>query len=85
MSSDHKNQSASEKEKMPSAETGNASNPSPENETNSDDDRQLLGKKAEKYIRESGNIEDMPDAQDEYDADKNMARKEGPNPRSSDR
>ena len=48
------------------ANTGNASNPSPQ------DDRftpaggnQLLDEKAEKYIRESGNIEDMPDAEEE--------------------
>jgi hypothetical protein len=30
---------------------------------------QLLSKKAEKYLRESANIEDEPDAQDQQDAD----------------
>jgi len=30
---------------------------------------QLLNEKAEKYLRESGNIEDEPDAQDQQEAD----------------
>jgi hypothetical protein len=48
------------------AETGNASNPSPRN-TNfeRENDNKLLDKKAEKYLRESGNIEDLPDAEEE--------------------
>lgn len=50
------------------ANTGNASNPSPEAD-GSKNTHQLLDKKAEKYLRESGNIEDMPDAQDEQDAE----------------
>lgn len=47
--------------KFPPADTGNASNPSPsamphvENEVSP-------GNQAEKYLREGGNIEDMPDA-----------------------
>jgi hypothetical protein len=32
-------------------------------------DDQLLNEKAEKYLRESANIEDEPDAQDQADAD----------------
>ncbi|MDQ6610759.1 MAG: hypothetical protein M3Y85_13150 [Bacteroidota bacterium] len=52
------------------ADTGNASNPSPHNHVNeSSDANQLLGKGAEKYLRESGNIEDLPDAQDEENMD----------------
>ncbi len=48
------------------ANTGNASNPSPNNEQFTPaGGNQLLDEKAEKYIRESGNIEDMPDAEEE--------------------
>jgi hypothetical protein len=47
--------------------TGNASNPSPGKE-NSPGENQLLDKKAEKYLRESGNIEDMPDPEEEDEA-----------------
>jgi hypothetical protein len=35
---------------------------------------QLLNEKAEKYLRESGNIEDMPDAEDQDQADKIIER-----------
>jgi hypothetical protein len=53
--------------------TGNASNPSPHNTSfQPGGDIQLLDKKAEKYLRESGNIEDMPDAQEQQNADENM-------------
>jgi hypothetical protein len=48
------------------ADTGNASNPSPHGpEPNKE---QLLSEKAGKYIRESGNREDMPDAEEEQEA-----------------
>jgi hypothetical protein len=50
------------------AETGNASNPSPRNSSMEPKKDQLLDKKAENYLRESGNIEDMPDAQEQQDA-----------------
>ena len=50
------------------ANTGNASNPSPE--TNfAPNENQLLGKEAERYLREAGNIEDLPDAADEKEMD----------------
>lgn len=54
---------------MPEAETGNASNPSPHNKNLDPVKIQLLNGKAEKYLREAGNIEDEPDAQDQQDAD----------------
>ncbi len=35
---------------------------------------QLLGKEAENYLREGGNIEDLPDAEQQEDADKAAAK-----------
>jgi len=62
--------------KLPAADTGNASNPSPHNKKMEPvTTRQLLSEKAEKYLRESANIEDEPDAQDQKEADE-MIRKE---------
>jgi hypothetical protein len=43
--------------------TGNASNPSPRNDSEPNSD-QLINKKGEKYLREGGNIEDLPDAEE---------------------
>jgi hypothetical protein len=58
-----------EEGRRPSASTGNASNPSPRNEeTEPMAHNQLLDKKAETYLRESANIEDMPDAEDQQEA-----------------
>lgn len=48
---------------MPVAPTGNASNPPAGKDEPAG--RQLLPGKAEKYLRESGNIEDLPDAEEE--------------------
>jgi hypothetical protein len=79
MSSDRINKSSSEEGKMPTADTGNASNPTPHGENIPVTTKQVLGKQAEKYIRESGNIEDMPDAQDEENADKGLDNKVGKN------
>lgn len=57
-------------QKLPAADTGNASNPSPHNKKMEPvSGEQLLNEKAEKYLRESANIEDEPDAQDQADAD----------------
>lgn len=57
-------------QKLPAADTGNASNPPPHNKKMEPvSDEQLLNEKAEKYLRESANIEDEPDAQDQADAD----------------
>lgn len=58
------------------AQSGNASNPSPETGT-TPHGGQLLSKEAEKYLREAGNIEDMPDAQDEDAADKTLSQNAG--------
>lgn len=55
--------------RLSEADTGNASNPTPHNKNFDPPKDQLLGEKAEKYLRESGNIEDEPDAQDQQDAD----------------
>ena len=56
----------SEDSKLDVAKTGNASNPTPHDKNQSHSgDNKLLNKKAEKYIRESGNIEDLPDAQEQ--------------------
>jgi hypothetical protein len=61
----------------PIADTGYASYPTPHNECEGASvDQQLLGKDAEKYLRESGNIEDMPDAQDWKDANKKLKEDE---------
>ena len=57
------------------AETGNASNPSPKNINVQPVNRnQLFDEKAEKYLRESANIEDEPDAQDQEEADEAMKK-----------
>ena len=74
MNLDNKNKPTHiEEGKLPPAETGNASNPSPNNdELEYNGTNQLLDKKAEKYLRESANIEDTPDAQEQQEAEKTM-------------
>ena len=74
MNLDNKNKPTHKEEgKLPPAETGNASNPSPNNdELEYNGTNQLLDKKAEKYLRESANIEDTPDAQEQQEAEKTM-------------
>ena len=58
--------------KLPGADSGNASNPSPhQKDMEPANSNQLLDERAEKYLRESANIEDMPDAQDQLEAEKN--------------
>ncbi len=62
-------------DKLPAAETGNASNPSPRNEeTESSGSHQLLDEKAEKYLREVASIEDVPDPQEQQEADETLQR-----------
>lgn len=57
------------------ASTGNASNPSPQADNlPSPEQSQLLNEKAEKYLRESASIEDLPDAQDEAEMDKTLKK-----------
>ena len=60
---------------LPAADTGNASNPTPHAHQTPSNDQQLLNKKAETYLRESGNIEDMPDPQEEENAAETMEQK----------
>jgi hypothetical protein len=73
-----KNNSGNREEKnkeaqMPGMNTGNASNPSPQdNSFDQVNSHQLLNKKAEKYIREAGNIEDLPDPQEQQDAKRDL-------------
>jgi hypothetical protein len=62
-------------EKSPAADTGNASNPTPHKDADPVSNNQLLDERAEKYLRESANIEDEPDADDQLNADE-VIRKE---------
>lgn len=55
-----------DKNEAPKAPTGNASNPAPnEQGLETENTNQLIDPKGEKYLRESANIEDMPDAKEE--------------------
>lgn len=57
-------------DKISGGNFGNASNPSPHSrEPDQNSKNQLLDEKAEKYIREAGNIEDLPDPQEQKEAD----------------
>lgn len=64
--------------KIPAADAGNASNPSPANEVARCPEDQLLNDKAEKYLRESGNIEDLPDARDQQETDETLQQEKQP-------
>ena len=66
----------SEEGRLPTSVPGNASNP-PANGENTSDGNQLLGKKAEKYLREVANIEDMPDEEEWQDAEKIIEQEKG--------
>ncbi len=50
--------------------TGNASNPSIEEAGERRTGASFMDEKAETYIREAGNIEDMPDERDEQEREK---------------
>ena len=74
---EQKNWSKKDTEKNLGGSLVNASNPSPaQNNRDQPKKNQLLDEKAEKYIRESGNIEDMPDPQEQQDADEMMKNKQ---------
>ena len=61
-----------------SVNTGNASNPSPHNdELTANTDAALLNDKAEKYLREAANIEDLPDAQDQQAMEEEIKKQKG--------
>ena len=66
---DRNNPEANNK-KAAAAPTGNASNPSPDIDNITSN--QLLDEKAETYLRESANIEDMPDTNDEKEMNETM-------------
>lgn len=63
MKTDEKNRG-----QAPDADTGNASNPSPHEQPRPRTTEQLTDPAADKYIRESANIEDMPDPEEEKEA-----------------
>jgi len=62
-------------QKLPEADTGNASNPSPHNhDMEPAGNKQLIDERGEKYLRESAPIEDEPDPQDQLDADETFQK-----------
>ena len=64
-------------DKAPPANTGNASNPAPNDDSlDPSPGNQLLDEKAEKYLREVASIEDLPDAHDGKEMDETI-KKEG--------
>lgn len=74
MSADERNNATvPEDDKVPSFNTGNASNPAPDDDSLSPSPgSQLLDEKAEKYLREAASIEDVPDAQDQQEMDETL-------------
>lgn len=56
---------------LPAAGTGNASNPSPHNATEPQKN-QLLDERAEKYLREVSSPEDYADAEDAQEMDQTL-------------
>jgi hypothetical protein len=74
----NKNDGGPVDDKAPSVNTGNASNPAPDDDSlyPSPGD-QLLNEKAEKYLREVASIEDVPDALDQKEMDETLKKEEG--------
>lgn len=66
-------------QELPPADSGNASNPTPHDGGTTPSGNQLLDKEAERYLRESANIEDLPDPQQERDADEILDEVSNPN------
>ena len=64
--------------KRPAADGGNASNPSTGGKIERDTGNQILNDKAEKYLRESGTIEDLPDARDQQEMDETPRQEKHP-------
>ena len=61
--------------------TGNASNPAPhQTGYRHFDQNQVIPGQAEKYLREAGNIEDLPDATDQQDMEETIKKEQGPGP-----
>lgn len=74
----NRNRQGSQPSQVPNFNTGNASNPAPDNNSLAPSaGSQLLDEKAEKYLREVASIEDVPDAQDQQEMDETLRRKEG--------
>jgi hypothetical protein len=72
-----KQASGTEDFKRPSVNTGNASNPAPQDDSLAPSrGSQLLDEKAEKYLREVASIEDVPDAQDQQEMDETEAKED---------
>lgn len=64
-------------DKAPSVNTGNASNPAPDDDSlYPSPGAQLLDEKAEKYLREVASIEDVPDAQDQKEMDETLQKEQ---------
>jgi hypothetical protein len=58
---------------LPAGDTGNASNPSPRDTSMEPaGGNQLIDEKGEKYLREVASIEDMPDPQEQKEAEDAM-------------
>lgn len=66
---EHKNNQQQDNENFRTAGSGNASNPSVNEVEKTSHPNQLLDEKAGTYIREAGNIEDLPDEKDQQDLD----------------
>ena len=58
-----------ERGELPKAGTGNASNPTPEDQETSAGPDQLIDKQGEKYLREVASPEDYPDAEQRKELD----------------
>lgn len=74
------NNNAHKQDAFPPANTGNASNPSADDQTGAPSDNQLLDEKAEKYLREAAPIEDYPDDEDWQEAEKTIEEEKGKGP-----
>jgi hypothetical protein len=73
MSIEENKKGQGKEERMPPAETGNASNPSPANDDlNPVQQHQLIDERGEKYLREVSSPEDYPDDEDWEEASKTL-------------
>jgi hypothetical protein len=77
-------QDETESNRFPAAQTGNASNPSGGDGTDvPEGENQLLGAKAEQYLREVASIEDVPDDKDWQEADEILRNEKEGSPDNS--
>lgn len=60
-------------------ETGNASNPTPQDNDyrHGNDDNQIISKEGEQYLKEVANIEDLPDPQQNKNMDEVIKKEQG--------